>query len=241
MRRTGIARGPLTRAADDVASGAGSGPRESVHRPTAERDHGHPGPDPAPRDTGMEDDPRRGGARDRAAVEQGVESEQRRGPARRSDGSPRRSWRCRCCPRRSRPAPGTPTKAHFCWTALMTTRSPDQANRAIHSRRRAPTRLARWAMTALEAPASAMASASRTPSPASERAKVRWMLKTMTAQLPQKRPKVTKAATTGPIPAGTPVGTVCEAVGRSVGPPVGRCAPIRTRRWRRPWPRRWPR
>ena len=42
------------------------------------------------------------------------------------------------------------TKAHRCWVRLMTTSSPAQANSAIQSRRRAPTRSARCPMTALE-------------------------------------------------------------------------------------------
>ena len=55
-------------------------------------------------------------------------------------------------------------------------------------------------MTALDAPATAMATASSTPSWASLSEKVCWMSNSITAQLPQKRPKVANDATTGPGP-----------------------------------------
>ena len=44
------------------------------------------------------------------------------------------------------------TKAHRWCTALKTTSRTDHASSAIHRRRRAPTRLARWAITALGGP-----------------------------------------------------------------------------------------
>ncbi len=68
-------------------------------------------------------------------------------------------------------------------------------------------------MTALDAPATAMATANSTPSWASLRENVCWMSNSITAQLPQKRPKVTKAATTGPAPSSRPRPSV-------VGPPA---------------------
>ena len=68
------------------------------------------------------------------------------------------------------------TNSHCLRGRLRRTRSPHQANRAIHSSRRAPTRSARCAMTALEAPATAMATASSRPSWASLMPKVCWML-----------------------------------------------------------------
>ena len=46
-------------------------------------------------------------------------------------------------------------------------KSPDQAKRATHSSRRAPTRSARCAVNALDAPATATATASNTPNWAS--------------------------------------------------------------------------
>ena len=116
---------------------------------------------------------------------------------------------------------------HVSWVSASTHRRADQANRAIHSRRRAPTRSQRCAMTALDAPATAMATASSRPSWASLSEKVCWMLNSITAQLPQKRPNVTKDATTGPAPESRPGPSVVGGVALRAG-------------WRRPpWRGRW--
>ena len=95
----------------------------------------------------------------------------------------------------------TAAKDHRSWVSESTHRRADQANSAIQRSRRAPTRSARCAMTALDAPATATATASSTPSWASLSEKACWMSNSITAQLPQKRPKVANEATTGPIPA----------------------------------------
>ena len=138
---------------------------------------------------------------ERARVEERVEAHQRRRVARRGGATPRRSWRCRW----SRPATSTRTsttaKDHVSRVSASTHSRTDQANSAIHRSRRAPTRSARCAMTALDAPATAMATASSTPSWASLSEKACWMSNSITAQLPQKRPKVANDATTGPGPA----------------------------------------
>ena len=129
------------------------------------------------------------------------------------------------------PATSTRTSAtakdHVSWVSASTQRRTDQANSAIHSRRRAPTRSQKCAMTALDAPATAMATANSTPSCASLSEKVCWMLNSITAQLPQKRPKVTKAATTGPAPASRRCPSVAGGVALRTGP------------GRPPWPGRW--
>ena len=95
----------------------------------------------------------------------------------------------------------TVAKAHRCVVSASTQSRTAQAKSAIHRSRRAPTRSARCAMTALEAPATAMATASSRPSWASLSENACWTSKSITAQLPQKRPNVAKAATTGPAPA----------------------------------------
>ena len=66
----------------------------------------------------------------------------------------------------------TTPKDHVSWVSASTQRRTDQANSAIHRSRRAPTRSQKCAMTALEAPATAMATASSTPSCASLSEKV---------------------------------------------------------------------
>ena len=74
------------------------------------------------------------------------------------------------------PATSTRTRAtpkdHVSRVRASTQRRTDQANRAIQRSRRAPTRSQKWAMTALEAPATAMATARSTPSCASFNEKV---------------------------------------------------------------------
>ncbi len=102
----------------------------------------------------------------------------------------------------------TTTKAQRSRVRASTHSSAAQANSASHSSRRAPTRSARCAITALETPATAMAMASTTPSSASDNENACWMLKSITAQLPQKSPNVTNAAMTGPAPASGPPGPV---------------------------------
>ena len=115
----------------------------------------------------------------------------------------------------------TAAKAQRWRVRASTHSSTAQANSAIHRSRRAPTRSARCAMTALDAPATAMATASSTPSWASLSEKACWMSNSITAQLPQKRPKVAKAATTGPAPARRPGPSVAGGVALRVcpGPP----------------------
>ena len=58
----------------------------------------------------------------------------------------------------------TSSKTHRVSVSASRQSSADHAKSAIHSRRRAPTRSARWAVTALDAPATATATASTTPS-----------------------------------------------------------------------------
>ena len=117
----------------------------------------------------------------------------------------------------------TAANDHRSWVSASTHRRADQANSAIHRSRRAPTRSARCAMTALDAPATAIATASSTPSWASLSEKACWMSNSITAQLPQKRPNVANDATTGPIPARS----------RS---PTTRGVAFRVSRRRPPWP-----
>ena len=121
----------------------------------------------------------------------------------------------------------TTPKDHVSRVSASTQRRTDQANSAIHRSRRAPTRSQKCAMTALDAPATAMATASSTPSWASLSEKVCWMLNSITAQLPQKRPKVANDATTGPAPASRPCPSVVGGVALRTGPR------------RPPWRGRW--
>ncbi len=102
----------------------------------------------------------------------------------------------------------TTPKDHVSRVRARAQRRTDHARSAIQRSRRAPTRSQKCAITALEAPATATATASNRPSWASLSPKVCCMSKSITAQLPQKSPKVAKDATTGPAPARSPCPSV---------------------------------
>ena len=69
----------------------------------------------------------------------------------------------------------TISKAHRVCVNASRHNGTDHTKSAIQSRRRAPTRSARWAVTALDAPATATATASTTPSWPSLSPYVCWM------------------------------------------------------------------